>query len=64
MQSFLSCIPEMICFDLKVDSDEFILLSTDGIFSAMDISDVVLTWLILDNFHQRKIRQVGNGRKP
>ena len=46
MQSFLSCIPEVICFDLKVDSDEFILLSTDGIFSAMDVSDVVI--FILD----------------
>ncbi len=45
----------MICFDLKVDSDEFILLSTDGIFSAMDISDVVTFYLILDHFHQRKI---------
>lgn len=42
MLSFLSCIPELVCFDLKTDSDEFVLLSTDGIFSAMDISDVVI----------------------
>jgi hypothetical protein len=45
LQSFLSCIPEMICFDLKISSDDFILLSTDGIFSAMDITDVVLFFL-------------------
>ena len=32
MKSYLSCIPDLICFDIKVDSDEFILLSTDGIF--------------------------------
>lgn len=42
MLSFLSCIPEMICFDLKADSDEFVLLSTDGIFSGLDIADVVI----------------------
>lgn len=32
LKSCLSCIPDMVCFDLKVDTDDFILLSTDGIF--------------------------------
>ena len=32
LKSYLSCIPDMICFDIKVDTDDFIILSTDGIF--------------------------------
>jgi serine/threonine protein phosphatase PrpC len=41
LQSYLSCIPDLTCFDLKADSDDFLLISTDGIFSAMDIAEVV-----------------------
>ena len=42
-KSFLSCIPDMLCFDIKVDTDDFIILSTDGIFESMDIFQVVLS---------------------
>jgi serine/threonine protein phosphatase PrpC len=31
----------MVCFDIKVDTDDFIILSTDGIFESMDIFQVV-----------------------
>lgn len=31
----------MVAFDLQVESDDFLLLSTDGIFSAMSVSQVV-----------------------
>jgi serine/threonine protein phosphatase PrpC len=34
----------MVCFDIHVDSDDFILLSTDGIFESMDIFQVVVGW--------------------
>lgn len=64
MQSFLTCIPEMICFNLKVETDEFIILSTDGIFSVMDIADVVNILFYLDNFRSVEIRQVVNVVKP
>ena len=40
-KSFLSCIPDVLIFDIKVESDDFILLSTDGIFESMDIFQVV-----------------------
>jgi len=32
LKSYLSCIPDMIGYDIKADIDNFILLSTDGIF--------------------------------
>lgn len=41
MKSYLSCIPDMVCFDIKVDTDDFIILSTDGIFESMEIFQVV-----------------------
>ena len=41
LKSYLSCIPDMVCFDIKVDTDDFIILSTDGIFESMDIFQVV-----------------------
>lgn len=39
-KSYLSCIPDMLCFDLRVDSDDFILISSDGIFESMDMGQV------------------------
>jgi len=33
----------MVCFDIKVDTDDFIVLSTDGIFESMDIFQVVFS---------------------
>lgn len=41
LKSYLSCIPDMISFDIKVNTDEFIILSTDGVFESMDIFQVV-----------------------
>lgn len=41
LKSYLSCIPDMISYDIKVETDEFILLSTDGIFESMDIYQIV-----------------------
>jgi serine/threonine protein phosphatase PrpC len=41
LKSYLSCIPDMVCFDIKVDTDDFVILSTDGIFESMDIFQVV-----------------------
>lgn len=52
--SFLSCIPEMVCFDLKADSDEFVLLSTDGIFSGLDIADVVIPFYFIKTTYIRE----------
>lgn len=40
LKSFLSCIPEMVTFDLQVENDDFILLSTDGIFGGMNIHQI------------------------
>jgi serine phosphatase RsbU (regulator of sigma subunit) len=31
----------MVCYDIKVEADDFIILSTDGIFESMDIFQVV-----------------------
>lgn len=32
LKSYLSCIPDMICYDIKVETDDFMILSSDGIF--------------------------------
>lgn len=32
LKSYLSCIPDLISYDVAVPTDDFILLSTDGIF--------------------------------
>lgn len=31
----------MICYDLRVGNDDFIILSSDGIYESMDIFQVV-----------------------
>jgi len=41
IKSLLSCIPDVVAFDLNCDTDEFIFLTTDGILEAMNISDIV-----------------------
>ena len=41
-KSFLSCIPDVVSYDLDPTRDDFILLSTDGIFQSMSINEVVL----------------------
>ena len=40
-KSFLSCLPESTAFDIEVENDDFILLSTDGIFQSMGIIQIV-----------------------
>lgn len=35
LKSFLSCTPEVICFDLKAETDDFILLTSDGVVNAL-----------------------------
>ena len=40
-KSFLSCIPDVVSYDLDPTRDDFILLSTDGIFQSMSINEVV-----------------------
>lgn len=42
LKSYLSCLPEMVVFDLEVQEDEFMLLTTDGILSGMSIHQIVL----------------------
>lgn len=37
-KSYLSVIPDVVCFDLDPTKDDFILLSTDGIFQSMNIA--------------------------
>ena len=48
LKSYLSCLPELIAFDIQVDSDDFMLISTDGIFESMSVSQVVRGCLNLD----------------
>ena len=35
LKSFLSCTPDVICFDIKADMDDYIFLTTDGIVNAI-----------------------------
>jgi len=37
-KSFLSCIPDVVSYDMDPTRDDFILLSTDGIFQSMSIN--------------------------
>ena len=41
LKSYLSCLPELISFDIQVENDDFMLISTDGIFESMSVSQVV-----------------------
>lgn len=40
IKSYLTCIPDVVSFDLDPSKDDFILLSTDGIFQSMGITEV------------------------
>lgn len=40
-KSYLSCLPELRVFDIQVEGDEFILLSTDGMLDSMSIHKIV-----------------------
>jgi len=38
LKSYLSCLPDVVSFDIDPHKDDFILLSTDGILQSMTIS--------------------------
>lgn len=40
LKSYLSCIPDVVSFDLSATKDDFLLLSTDGLLSALSIMEV------------------------
>ncbi len=40
-KSYLSCLPDLVSYDIDPTKDDFILLSTDGIFQSMSITEVV-----------------------
>lgn len=44
LKSFLSCTPEVVCFDIKPDLDDFMLLTSDGIIDAIGEGEVVRLW--------------------
>ena len=48
LKSYLSCIPELITFDIQVETDDFMLISTDGIFESMKVSQVVIIYFYID----------------
>ena len=50
LKSYLSCIPELITFDIQVENDDFMLISTDGIFESMKVSQVVIYIVIQTDF--------------
>ena len=48
LKSFLSCIPDVVSYDIDPTKDDFVLLSTDGIFQSMSINEVVLPLIYSD----------------
>ena len=42
LKSYLSCIPDVVSYDIDPTKDDFVLLSTDGIFQSMSINEVVI----------------------
>ena len=44
-KSYLSCIPDVVSYDIEPTKDDFILLSTDGIFQSMSITEIVASFL-------------------
>ena len=48
----------MVAFDIQVDSDEFILISTDGIFTGMNIHQI--TDFIMDRYDKLETEENPN----
>ena len=44
-KSFLSCIPDLVTFDLNPETDDFLLLSTDGLLQSLNMAQIVITKL-------------------
>lgn len=59
LKSFLSCTPEVIAFDIQENKDDYILLMTDGMLSAMDEGKVVHLYLTQDRLYQLEVTQAG-----
>lgn len=41
-KSFLSCIPDLVTFDINAETDDFLLISTDGLLQALNMAQLVL----------------------
>ena len=57
-KSYLSCIPDVVAFDIDPARDDFILLSTDGIFQSMTIAEV--TDLIAEKYSKLEAEESPN----
>jgi hypothetical protein len=64
LKSYLSCIPDMICYDIKVETDDFILISTDGIFESMDIFQIVSYYIFRPILLKRGTRSWNSKKTP
>jgi serine/threonine protein phosphatase PrpC len=40
-KSCLSCIPDLVTFDINPENDDFLLISTDGLFQSLSITQIV-----------------------
>jgi serine/threonine protein phosphatase PrpC len=58
LKSYLSCIPDVVSFDIDPSKDDFILLSTDGIFQSMPIAEV--TDLISEKYNKLEAEESPN----
>lgn len=41
-KSYLSCIPDLVTFDINPETDDFLLISTDGLFQSLNAGQIVL----------------------
>jgi hypothetical protein len=46
-KSYLSCIPDLVTFDINPEADDFLLISTDGLLQSLNIGLIV-------NFYNKK----------
>ena len=47
LKSYLSCQPDVVCFDLDPNIDDFIFISTDGLFDALGMKVIVQMYLFV-----------------
>ena len=64
LKSYLSCIPEVVCFDIVPNDDDFIILSTDGIFDALNLKKVVKFMQIQINYITDKALNLQKDENP
>lgn len=41
-KSYLSCIPDMVTFDINAETDDFLLISTDGLLQSLNMAQIVI----------------------